>query len=896
MRFHFSIGLLLLCACTAPFAGGETTGRRTAGHESDSREEPDEPGNARAWRRLRWRDENGRIPASGLHNALLQRKSNLAQLSAVDDAGVAPSGWVEHGPNNVGGRTRSLLIHPTQHNLMWAGSVGGGVWHSKDSGATWNPTDDWLSRLPIGCLTMHPTDPKILFAGTGEGYYNGDSLGGDGLYKSVDGGTSWTRLQATANWEYVNRIAIDKNNPQLMLASVRPGGIQRSVDGGNSWTQVHAASGGSFQVMFDPNDSKNLVAHAMEGTRHAGPTWHRVVYSTDAGLTWSAASTGLSKKTGFSARIELAYAASQPGMVYASCGTNNGECWRSVDGGKNWTLRKSSYGNSFGWYYNTIWVDPTDSNLVVVGSDYFRRSTNGGSSFSRISAGYIITNQPHPDAHKVVPHPGYNGTSNRRVYVTTDGGVYTSSDIRSASRNGSGTWSRLDRNYRTSQFYGASGDGPTGRITGGLQDNGTLTLQKGSTQAALTFGGDGGFSAIDWSNPNYIYGEYVRLKIHRSTNAGSSASYIYQGISDAGSQANFIAPFILDPNDPRRMLAGGASLWRSNNVNSGSPSWSRIKPANASFISAIAVAKGNANAIWVGHSDGQIYSTINGLSANPTWTAIDDNSTNNPIPDRYITRLLVDADDHKTVYVTLGGFTADNLWRTQTSGTSWTALNGAGLNTLPQVPINGIARHPRLRDHLYVGTEVGVYASADNGQHWSSSNEGPANVSVDEIVFMHNSERLLIATHGRGLFTCEVRAPEYSSFGTGCAGSKGVPSLEVDSTEPPRIGRSFGLKLSKLAPAQSAYLFFGVSRTQWSGFALPYDLSGLGMTSCYANTSGELIASLGTGSGSTTYSFTVPQDPQLLGNQFYSSCWVTDPAANQAGMVTSNGVACTIGQ
>src|SRR5690606_22732052 len=220
---------------------------------------------------------------------------------------------------NVGGRTRSLLIDPTDPSTMWAGAVGGGIWVSHDRGGTWQPIDDRMSRLSIACLAMDPNDPNLLYAGTGEGTYNGDAIPGDGIHRSTDRGRTWTLLPATAAFEFTNGIAVSSMNPNLILAATR-GGIRRTTDGGATWTVVHAATN-SLQVLFDPNDPSKAIAHAMD----RGPDHHRALRSTDAGATWTVAQSGLVRKDGFNARIEFAYARSQADLVYANCSASNGE-------------------------------------------------------------------------------------------------------------------------------------------------------------------------------------------------------------------------------------------------------------------------------------------------------------------------------------------------------------------------------------------------------------------------------------------------------------------------------------------------------------------------------------------------------------------------------------------
>jgi hypothetical protein len=509
-------------------------------------------------------------------------------------------------------------------------------------------------------------------------------------------------------------------------------------------------------VAFDASDGNKAVAHIIDYDWGANNWFHAALYSTNAGANWSSAA-GLSQVWDFGSRIELAYAPSNPSTVYASVAIDGGVIYRSTDGGHSYTLRTTSGTSGVNWYANPLWVDPTDPDFLVTGGYNILKSVDGGVTLSQISDGYIMTVQPHVDIHFFTHGPGFAG-GDRRLYVGTDGGVWRADDIYTASTTSG--WSRCDQTYRTTQFYGAAGDGPSRRLYGGTQDNGTLCLDAGSSQAILPFGGDGGFCAIDPTDANYCYGEYITLQIHRSKNGGQSADYIYYGIADAGTHANFIAPFVLDPNNSNRMLAGGASLWRTNNVKAlMNPTWAAIRPPGSDLISAIAVAPGNANIIWIGQNNGEIWYTTNGTTAVPTWQPRDDNGATNPLPDRYVTRILIDPGNAQVVYVSFGGFSGDNLWVTLNGGANWYDATGGGPTGLPAAPIRGIARHPQNANWLYVGTEVGIFESLDAGLSWSTSNRGPANVSVDEVVFMQNSNTLLAATHGRGLFTAPIYVP-----------------------------------------------------------------------------------------------------------------------------------------
>jgi len=665
-------------------------------------------------------------------------------------AGVSPGGWTWLGPGNIGGRTRSIVIHPTNPSIMWAASVAGGIWKTTNGGASWGPLDDFMASLNVTTLVLDPVDSNTLYAGTGEGFYNIDGLRGAGIFKTADGGTTWSQLSATSGPEfvYVNRVAISKDGNTL-LAAVRNGdatamGLARSVDKGTTFTDVASLTGTEIlDVDFDPRDSTKAVAGGRNG---------KAFYSSDGGANWTAA-TGLPTVAGFAGRVELVYAANDSNVVYASVDNNSGELYRSGDGGKSYTLQSTgtNYLGGQGWYANTIWAgDPTDANLVVVGGLDIYRSPDGGVTFTQISQWSLAPASPHADHHAVVSHPGFDGSDNRVVYFGNDGGVYQSTDIRNSIDTTD--WRALNNNYGVTQFYGAAGNPSTGRIVGGAQDNGTIRYtpppgaSSGPQGYTTMFGGDGGYSASDPTDPNFFYGEYVYLQIHRSVNAGGSASYINSGIDDAGDQSkcNFIAPFLLDPNNPNVMVAGGSSVWRSKNVKAATPQWAKIKDEAGSPISAVAVAEGNSQIIWVGHNLGDVYKTVDG-GAN--WSHVGGSVLPN---DRMCTRIAIDHANPNVVYVTFGGYITDNVWKTTDGGTTFNDIGAS----LPPAPAYTLAIHPDNPNYLYMGMEVGVFASADGGSTWSPTNEGPTNCSVNELFWMNRV--LNAATHGRGIFSIDL--------------------------------------------------------------------------------------------------------------------------------------------
>jgi hypothetical protein len=731
---------------------------------------PDSPGEAMAFRLRQWRDENGVYRATALVDAKAHveamRQQPLSSL-ASPAAGITNAGWTWLGPGNIGGRVRSLVIDPTNVSTMLAGSVGGGIFKTTDGGASWAPVDDFMANLAVSAMVMQPGTPTTIYAGTGEGFFNGDGLQGAGVFKSTDGGTTWNQLASTndPSWFYVNRLAISPDG--LAVVAATRSGIFRSTDGGSSWTQVLASFDGLgiLDIDFHPADSSKAVASGYSGNAY---------YSIDGGLSWTAA-TGL--VAGSFRRVEIAYAPSNPAIVYASEDVNGGTIFKSLDGGATYMAVSNPpqhYLSGQGWYDNALWVDPTNENRLVVGGVNLWKSTNGGGSISQISNWASAPQSAHADNHAIVAQPGFNGSTNTTVFFTNDGGVYKTTDVYTV---GGGAypyetgWIALNNNLGITQFYGAGGNAAGGVILGGTQDNGTLKYTPATgTTWSTEFGGDGGFSAVSQTNANHLYGEYVYLMLHRSLDGGTTTDWINGLVWDGSNwvckpapysiadscnngQANFIAPFVLDPNDSNTLLGGGSSLWRTNdastpNTATTGPAWTNIKPPVSAFnvISAIGIAPTDSNQIWVGHNGGELYKTTNGMSAAPTWTRMGAGT----LPARYLTRARVDPTDANVVYAAFGGFSTPNLWKSIDGGTTWAAASGTGLTALPDAPVRDIAVSPGASSWLYAATEVGVFTSLDGGATWTVPQDGPANVSVDELFWMGSS--LVAVTHGRGLF------------------------------------------------------------------------------------------------------------------------------------------------
>lgn len=353
---------------------------------------PDHPGEAALFR-AQQQSVNNIVKSDGLIKAIAQRKEilNRQPPTSTWSAGINQTSWESLGPGNIGGRVRALYVHPANTDVIFAGSVGGGIWKSIDGGASWNPVDDFMGNLSISCIVADPTTTAtvsgtVLYAGTGEGFYNGDALRGHGIFKSTDGGTTWYHLSSTdpsgdSDWYYVNRIAVNGNG--TIIAVARGNGIFTSSDSGASWSKNAPSGSGSYNlrydVKFDPNDDSKAVVGGDQGD---------IFYTTDTGTNWTYAN--IVSLSGFVAgRVELSYAENTPDLIYASVDNNSGDIYKSTNGGATWskTSNPGHLGNQ-GWYDNTIWTDPTNSNHLVIGGLDLYQSTDGGVNWNKISTWY----------------------------------------------------------------------------------------------------------------------------------------------------------------------------------------------------------------------------------------------------------------------------------------------------------------------------------------------------------------------------------------------------------------------------------------------------------------------------------------------------------------------------
>lgn len=721
-----------------------------------------------------------------------QEQQKKMTIPVAETAGLSATntGWTALGPGNIGGRTRSIVFNPSNPNIMYAGGVAGGVWKTTDGGANWMPTEDLMANMAVCTLAIDLSNPDTVYAGTGE-IFAGDGVAGNGIYKTTDG-WSWEVIPTTENnadFQYVNSLAISSDGNTMLAGTAT--GIFISTDTEHlSWTKKANLSYIS-NVLFDSSNSSNCIA---------ATCWGRIYYSRDGGNNWLL-STMPNNPNG---RITVAYSNSNPNYVYAfvadtTSGVLQSQIWMSTNGGQSFVRRNMNgvtavidgveqsidYIPGQGLYMNTIWVDPINPNNIIVGALDLYKSTDGGNNLTQISNWLYAPQSAHADQHCIVSHPQFNGTTNKTVYFGNDGGIYMTNDVSIVGTNTNHTNNWIERNnkYAVTQFYGGAGNNTTGTIIGGAQDNGTLSynVQDGINNWASIFGGDGGYVAADQNDSNYFYGEYIHANIFRSVGGqrglyiSGAPNYVGQSwksgdylISDVKPVApgippasEFIAPFVLDPNNSNRILVGGASLWRTNdaktpNTSTTGPSWASIKTpisGSGAYICSIAICNTNSDLVYVGYNangNGAIYKSTNATDTAPSWTQVDQLGNNPITAGTKCLSIAIDPNNSQTIYAAFSGYQANNLWKSTNGGAQWTNIS----QDVVHAPVRSVTIHPNNSNYVYIGTEVGVFASDDGGVNWNPTSEGPTNCAVYDLFWMDTT--LVCVTHGRGMFQIDL--------------------------------------------------------------------------------------------------------------------------------------------
>lgn len=749
----------------------------------------------------------GRVPWDQFRIAKLETES--ARRTAGLAGRINALSWEERGPNtdatgpsngntraNAGvtaGRVRSAMVDSLDpaKKTVWVGGVDGGLWKTTDITATpalWTPVTDYLSNIAIAaiCQDPRPGFQNIMYFCTGESYFNADAVQGVGVFKSTDGGATWNFLSSTSSYTFGTRILCDYQG-NVYLAT-RGFGLLRSVNGGTSWTDITPASTGNRICDLEISSTSGPGRlHVVMGIGSA-----QTYRYADNPETVSTASGWNAPVTAFPAYSQRAEIAVLGNVLYALPSDNGGQTpnvYKSIDGGTNWaatpgapptTVSGSPFANTQGWYDLSVRINPANADECIIGGVDCAKTTNGGTSWVRISAWVGTSGQyVHADQHDIQWWDGGN-----KLVFACDGGIHFSAD--------GGTTIR-DRNVglRLKQFYGvAIHPTTTNYFLCGAQDNGVHLLTNSGMGASVEVtGGDGGFTAIDQNEPQYQFGSYVNNRYRRSTNGGANWTSINFLLGTSGSPSDFgrfINPFEYDNTANILYAAANAgNLFRltdPQSVISGtyyqtSPGWPAtaslvaLPGLNSGTISALHVSPFTANRLFLGTGSGRVVRVDNAEGASPVETVITPTGATG-----YVNCIVTGTSDQNLLAI-YSNYGVNNVWLSNNGGTSWAAIDGNLLN----MPVRWALFNPDDNNKIYIATEAGVWETDQaNGAStiWSPNMTIP-NVRVDMIKYRPSDRTIAAATHGRGLFTAIVPPLSGFSFGATTPASTTCPAPAV---------------------------------------------------------------------------------------------------------------------
>ncbi len=694
------------------------------------------------------------------------------------------------GPALTSGRVGDIAIHPSDKRTWYVAASSGGVWKTDNAGTTWRPIADSLTSYSIGALAIDPTDPLVVWVGTGENNSQRSVGYGDGVYRSADGGRTWTNMGLRTSG-HIGRIAIDPRDGNVVWVAAQgplwsgggERGVYRTGDGGKTWALMLAGENewtGANEVHLDPRNPDVVYAVMWQRFRRQwgfinGGPGSGIHKSTDGGKTWRKLGTGLPRAE--LGKIGLAIPPSEPTTVYAvvEAANREGGLFRSADGGSSWR-RMSRYTASPPFYYHELIPDPVESSRIYSMDVGLMMSADSGRTFTGLPG-----RRRHVDHHALWIDPD----DNRHLITGNDGGVYESFD-RGA------TW-RYTTNLPITQFYKVALDHaePFYHVYGGTQDNNTIGGPSRTTQSRgianedwfIVVGGDGFQPQIDPTDPNIVYGQSQHGVLSRMDRRTGERIRI-QPQEDATEPAlrwNWDSPLIISPHQPTRLYFAAQRLFRSDDRGdtwrpvSGDLSrqidrntlrmmgrvWSVdavAKNTSTSFYGAIVALAESPRVeglLYAGTDDGLIQVSEDG---GQTWRRQDRFPG---VPDTaYVSDLAASRHDDRTVYATFNNHKAGDyrpyVLRSTDRGRSWT-------NITADLPARG-STWSIVEDHvrpelLFVGTEFGVFFTPDGGGRWIRLGGGLPPIPVRDLAIHPRTDDLVLATFGRGFYVLDDYSP-----------------------------------------------------------------------------------------------------------------------------------------
>jgi photosystem II stability/assembly factor-like uncharacterized protein len=685
----------------------------------------------------------------------------------------------------AGGRVSRAVGVPGNPLMYYAATASGGVWMSSDGGTHWDAIFDDQPVSSIGSIAVAPSDPNVIYVGSGEANIRGNVADGNGIYKSVDAGKTWTHVWTQTG--QIGTMVVHPTNPDIAYAAVLghtfgsnpERGVYRTRDGGRTWQQIlkKDADSGASDVAMDPSNPNVLFAGFWQARRfpwdlQSGGPGSGLYVSRDGGDTWKQL-TGNGLPDGIWGKVGVAVAPSDGARVYALIEAGNGGLFRSDDGGDHWELINPSHAlRQRAWYYTTITVNPANENDVWFPQVPMLHTIDGGKTIQ------YVKGLPHGDNHDLWIDP----RNPKRMIASNDGGVHI-------SRNGGETW--FTPPLPISQFYHVSADARQPYwVAGAMQDLGTAQGPSQTTTGNIPLsdwhdvgGGEAGWVVSDASDPNIVYaGEYLGIitRYDYRTRASRNVSAWPENPSGHGGEDmkyrfQWTAPIAASPHDPKVIYHGAQVIFRTRD---GGQNWEVISPdltrndkskqkwaggpitgdntgvETYDTVFVIAESPKQKGLIWAGSDDGLVHVTADdgknwknvtaAMPALPEWATV---SMIEPSP-----------FDANTAYVTVDAHRLDNtkpyLYKTTDLGKSWKRLDSS---LAQDVYLHSVKEDPKKRGQLYLGTERGVMFSPDDGQTWQPLQLNLPTVAVHDLVV--KGDDLVLATHGRSLWILDDLQP-----------------------------------------------------------------------------------------------------------------------------------------
>ena len=775
------------------------------------------------WEKLITKDpKTGQIPRNELEKSRMEmyRTIQKSKSSRVQSA-IPNIKWTERGPNDVGGRTRAMLwdLNDSTKRKVWVGGVAGGLWFNNnitDEKSSWQKVNDLWDNIAVGWIAADPNNPKIMYVGTGERGSSGSTdntgssgSGGAGIWKTIDAGTTWKRLDSTipdyvklgngASWREIYKIIVNSKGEVFVL---NYGGLFRSKDGGTSWTVVtgtNAPSNDNFDRVSDMEIGSDGILYVAEGS---GLFAAKILKSTNDSVNAFKDITpeGTFKK----GRVEFALAPSTKGesqviyAVSALSGVSKANFFlKSFDAGTTWTPMKvpvyddlngggeKQFMGDQGTYDLILGTHETNPNILYAAGIAYSMSVDSGSTWLPKRGYAELGELMHVDNHAFMARPGF---PNEAIFGN-DGGVYYAPDWASSGKNYPKIKSR-NRGYNVTQYFSIdiNNTANSGTIVVGSQDNGTHSLLspygKISSGTAIN-GGDGGLTFIDKLDTNIVISSYTHVTPRLNmAGAGKNDSLAVEMQPQFDKRGAFINP--ADYDSPTHTLYQNNTLASEEqtkifryHIKGVSPKYT-YKTSNLTFsgvkaltVSFLKLGKIAGN-LYIGTNEGDVYKATGVPAEGDTTIALvkimdkDSTSTGN-------VSCLDFGTDEKTIIVTKSSYNVKSVFYTINGGTKWVSKDDS-LHGLPNIPIRYALINPKNPKQVLLATELGVWSTTDitdSLARWEPNNTSLANVRCDMIKYRASDETIALATHGRGAFTTKINQPCANAITdtTVCSGS-----------------------------------------------------------------------------------------------------------------------------